>query len=438
MISTKFCALRFKIWEIMAFKKQTLKSGLRVITVPLRDATSVTVLALFATGSKYESKEINGLSHFLEHMMFKGTKKRPTTLSISEELDGVGGSYNAFTGHEETGYWVKVDYTHLDLALDVVSDMLLNSKFEKKEMDKERGVIIEEMNMVKDNPRRYVWDLIYRLMYGDQPAGWDIIGTKEIISGVSREELVGYYKSQYGAENMVLIVAGKFNEKEISKKLNKHFSKLNQIKPRQKLKTVEIQHHPEIFVNFKETDQTHLCLSWRAFDIFDERKYALSVLSLILGEGMSSRLFIRIREKQGLAYTIHSTADNTTDTGFLAIYAGVGNDKVQKALTETLDEIKKIKSKGVTPAELKKAKDNFKGRTLIGLETSDEWASFVGGQEVITKKILMPEEILKKINKVTNKDVIAVAREVFQNEKMNLALIGPFKDRKPFDDILKI
>lgn len=420
-------------------KKHSLKNGLRIITVPLRDATSVTVLALFATGSKYEEKEINGLSHFLEHMMFKGTKKRPTPISISEELDSVGGSYNAFTSFEETGYWVKVDYTHLDLALDVVSDMLLNSKFDKKEMEKERGVIIEEMNMVKDNPRRHVWDLLYRLMYGDQPAGWDIIGTKEIVSSVSREKLVQYYQEQYGAENMVLIVAGKFNQKDIPNKINKYFSKLNKQKPHSKPKVVENQQHPEISVNFKETDQTHMCLSFRAFDIFDEKRYALSVLSLILGEGMSSRLFTRIREKHGLAYTISSMTESASDAGFLAIYAGVGNDKVKKALVETLDELKKMKTKGVTDAELKKAKDNFKGRTLIGLETSDEWASFVGGQEIITQKIIMPEDILKKINKVTKKDVLNVAKEVLKNDKMNLALIGPFKDKEnEFRDILKI
>lgn len=420
------------------FKKHTLKNGLRVITVPLRDATSVTVLALFATGSKYEEKEINGLSHFLEHMMFKGTKKRPTPQSIPEEIERVGGSTNAFTSHEETGYWVKMDYTHLDLALDIVSDMLINSKFDKKEMEKERGVIIEEMNMVRDNPRRHVWDLLYRLMYGDQPAGRDIIGTKEIIQSVPREKLAEYYKKQYGAENMVLIVAGKINEKDALNKVSKYFGKLNAQKPHGKPAVVEIQQHPELLVNFKETDQTHLCLSFRAFDIFDERKYALSVLSLILGEGMSSRLFVRIREKHGLAYTIMSTTDNASDCGFLAIYAGVGNDKVKKALVETLDEIKKIKTRGVTDAELKKAKDNFKGKTLIGLETSDEWASFVGAQEMMTRKILTPQEILKKINKITKKDILNVAREIFKNEKMNLALIGPFKEDKEFGDILKI
>lgn len=406
--------------------------------MPLKEATSATVLALFATGSKYETKEINGLSHFLEHMMFKGTKKRPTPLAISEELDRVGGFYNAFTSHEETGYWVKVPHSHLDLALDVVSDMLVNSKFDEKEMNKERTVIMEEMNMVRDNPRNYVWDLLYQLMYGDQPAGWDIIGTKEIISKVLREKLLKYYKMQYGAENMILVVAGKFDQKTILSKIEKYFKKLNLQKPHSKPRVVESQRHPEILSHFKETDQTHLCLSFRAFDIFDERKYALAVLSLILGEGMSSRLFTRIREKQGLVYTIHSTAQMASDCGFLAIYAGVGHNKVQKALEETLDEIKKIKERGVTPRELKKAKENYKGRTLIGLETSDEWASFVGGQEIIARKILTPEDILKKINKVTNKDIIAVAEDIFQNEKMNLALIGPFKDRSPFDAILKI
>lgn len=422
----------------MAFKKHTLKNGLRVITIPFKDATSVTVLALFATGSKYEEKEINGLSHFLEHMMFKGTKKRPTPQSIPEEIDKIGGSTNAFTSHEETGYWVKVDYTHFDLALDIVSDMLVNSKFDKKEMEKERGVIIEEMNMIKDNPRRHVWDLLYKLMYGDQPAGWDIIGTKEIISSVSREKLVQYYKKQYGAENMVLVVAGKIDDKIAIKKINKYFGKVNGQKPHNKPRVVENQQHPELSINFKETDQTHLCLSFRALDVFDERKYALSVLSLILGEGMSSRLFMRIREKHGLAYTIRSMIENSSDAGFLAIYAGVGNDKVKKALTEIVDEIKKIKKQGVSDKELKKAKDNFKGRTLIGLETSDEWASFVGAQEIIERKIMLPEEILKKINKVTQKDILNIAKEIFQNEKMNLAMIGPFKDDKEFRDILKI
>lgn len=419
-------------------KKHTLKNGLRVIIVPLRDATSVTALALFATGSKYETKEINGLSHFLEHMIFKGTKKRPTPLSISEELDKIGGSYNAFTGHEETGYWVKVPCTHLDLALDVVSDMLINSKFEKKEMDKERTVITEEMNMVRDNPSRYVWDLLYKLMYGDQPAGWETIGTKEIISKVPREELMDYYKKQYGAENMVLIIAGGFDQRKILPKIEKYFKNLNRQKPMDKLKTCENQRHPEILTHFKETDQTHLCISFRAFDIFDERKYALAVLSLILGGTMSSRLFTRIREKHGLVYTIHSTAETASDAGFLAIYAGVGHDKIRKALIETLDEIKKIKARGVTPGELKKAKDNYKGRTLIGLETSDEWASFVGGQEIITKKILTPEEVLAKINKVTNKDIIAIAREVFKKEKLNLAMIGPIGNgkKKAFEKIL--
>lgn len=420
------------------FKKHTLKNGLRVITVPLRDATSVTVLTLFGTGSKYEEKEINGLSHFLEHMMFKGTKKRPTPISISEELDKVGGSFNAFTSFEETGYWVKVDYTHLDLALDIVSDMLISSKFDKKEMDKERGVIIEEMNMIKDNPRRHIWDLLYKLMYGDQPAGRDIIGTKEIISAVPREKLVQYYKKQYGAENMVLVVSGRINEKEVLKKIGKYFGKLNQQKPHTKPKVVENQQHPELAINFKETDQTHMCLSFRAFDVFDERRYALSVLSLILGEGMSSRLFTRIREKHGLAYTISSMTELASDSGFLAIYSGVGNDKVQKAVIEIMDEIKKVKTRGVTDRELKKAKDNFKGRTLIGLETSDEWASFVGGQEVIKREIVSPEEILKKINKLTKKDILNVARNVFQNEKMNLSLIGPFKDVEIFRDIFKI
>ncbi|KKU36554.1 MAG: Processing protease [Candidatus Azambacteria bacterium GW2011_GWF2_46_32] len=262
------------------FHKTTLKNGLRVITVPMKDVRSVTVLVLVGTGSKYETREINGLSHFLEHVMFKGTKKRPTALQISTELDRVGAEHNAFTGDE-------ADFNHLDLALDIVSDILINSTFNPKEIERERGVIIEEINMYNDMPSRYTGVLFDRLLYGDQPAGWEILGKKEVISKLKRPELVQYFQNQYVADNIVVTVAGKFDEKNILNKIEHYFSKVRIGEPKSKPPVVEKQSKPENLVFYKKTEQTHFCLGVRAYNVFDPRKYALSVLSST-GSGLRS------------------------------------------------------------------------------------------------------------------------------------------------------
>lgn len=420
------------------FHKTTLKNGLRVITVPMKDVRSVTVLVLVGTGSKYETREINGLSHFLEHVMFKGTKKRPTALQISTELDRVGAEHNAFTGDERTGYWIKADFNHLDLALDIVSDILINSTFNPKEIERERGVIIEEINMYNDMPSRYTGVLFDRLLYGDQPAGWEILGKKEVISKLRRPELVQYFQNQYVADNIVVTVAGKFEEKNILNKIEHYFSKVRIGEPKSKPPVVEKQSKPENLVFYKKTEQTHFCLGVRAYDVFDPRKYALAVLSSILGGSMSSRLWVTIREKKGLAYYISSLVDNSSDTGFLAVRAGVNNEKVKAAIIAILKEFRLVRDKGVTAEELKKAKDYFKGKMLLAFESSDDWAEFVGEQEIALNKILKPEQILRKINAVSRKDILRVARDIFRPSKLNLALIGPLKDDKEFQKLLKI
>ncbi|MEK7123881.1 MAG: pitrilysin family protein [Patescibacteria group bacterium] len=419
------------------FKKHLLKNGVRLITIPLKDVKSVMVLALIKTGSKYETKGINGVSHFLEHMMFKGTKKRPTTLALSTELDSVGAEYNAFTGDERTGYWVKVDCNHLDLALDVVSDVLLNSKLDKKEIERERGVIIEEINMNSDSPMRYIWDLFQDLMYGDQPAGRPITGTKETVAGLKRDDFLDYLKKQYIAKNLIVAVAGNFNDKNILPRIKKYFIKVKLGAPREKQKTVEHQIHPECSVFFKETEQTHFVLGVRAYSVFDKRKYALSLLSSILGGSMSSRLWISIRRK-GLAYYVSSIVDATSDVGFLAARAGVNNAKAEEVIKEVLKEFKKIRGKGVSAAELKKAKDYFKGKTLINLEGPEDWVDFAGEQEIALEKVLTPEEILEKINAVSRQDILEVARDIFRPEKLNLAIIGPHKGKAKFEKLLKL
>ena len=420
------------------FHKTVLKNGLRIITVPQKNTQSLTVLVLVGTGSKYERKETNGISHFLEHMYFKGTKKRPSTMAITETLDKVGGIYNAFTAEEYTGYFAKVAASHFDLSLDWVSDIFLNSTLPEKEVEKEKGVIIEEINMIYDNPISYVQTLWPKLLYGDQPAGWDIAGTKGSVSNINRELLVNYMKSQYVASNTIISVAGKIEENSVIKKIKKCFSKIKITKPKEKAKILEEQEKPEALLHFRQTDQTHLCLGVRAFNLFHPKRYAQELLAVILGGMMSSRLFEEIRSKLGIAYYIDTSSETNPDTGFLFTQAGLDNKNVEKGILTILKEYKKISQKMVSFSEFKKAKDYLKGKTTLLLESSDAQASFYAGQELLEKKTLTPKEIFAKINKVTQDDILEVAKEIFKPEKLNLALIGPFKDKAIFEKILNI
>jgi predicted Zn-dependent peptidase len=417
------------------FKKTTLKNGLRIITVPSKSTQTVTVLVLVGTGSKYEKEKEKGISHFLEHMYFKGTKKRPSSLEIAESLDKVGGIYNAFTSQEYTGYFAKVSREHFDLALDWVSDIFLNSTLPEKEIEKERGVIIEEINMRKDHPMEHVQVLWQKLLYGDQPAGWDVAGEIETVSKISRKDLLEYREAQYIASNTIICLAGNFNEKEGINKVKKFFSKIKIGKSRGKPKVIEKQGRPEILFEKRETDQTHICLGVRGFNLFDERRYAQEILALILGGMMSSRLFERIRTKLGIAYYIETDAFSDPDTGYLVTRAGLNNEKLERGILEILKEYRKIKREGVSKSELKKAKDCLKGKMNILLESSDAKASFFATQEILEKKILTPEQIFKKIEKVSQNDILKLAREIFRPEKLNLALIGPKEVKK---EILKI
>ncbi len=398
---------------------------------------TVTVLVLFAAGSKYETKEISGLSHFLEHMFFKGTKKRPDTTAIAEVLDRVGGRYNAFTSKEFTGYWAKVANDHLDLALDWVSDILLNSKFDGAEIAKERGVIIEEINMYMDTPMVYVENLWEQLLYGDQPAGWDVIGTKEIISKVTRAQFLDYFKTHYKTENALVCVGGAIDG-AVSQKVQKYFGRLAKGEETKKLAVREKQAKPEALIFNKATDQTHLCLGVRAYDIFHKDRIALLVLANILGGMMSSRLWISVREKKGLAYYVRASVENYTDSGYLVAQAGVANNRVEEAITAILKEYQKIRDQKISLAEIKKAKDNIKGAMRISLETSDELASWLAMQEILKKEILTPEEVFVKVDAVSASDLARVAHDIFQPQKLNLALIGPFKEKEKFERLLKL
>jgi len=420
------------------YEKSTLKNGVRVIIAPMANTNAVTTLVLFGTGSRYETKKINGVSHFLEHMFFKGTEKRPRAVDISSLLDGVGGEFNAFTAEEWTGYYVKVATAHFDLALDVVSDILLHSKFDEKEVNRERGVIVEEINMYNDNPMQKVMLVWNELLYGDQPAGWPIAGTRETMAGISRDDIVEYFDKQYVGDNAVIIIAGNTEGSAALRKIQGHFSLLKHGKSYEKSKVVEMQNCPGVLLDTKKTDQTHICLGARTgVGVFDERKYAAEVTSVILGGGMSSRMFISVRERKGLVYYISTMADSDSDTGSLLTRAGIDNKKVELAVKTIIAEYVKLKKRKVSAGELKKAKNNIRGKTYLGLEASDDVAEFLGGQEIVENKTLSPEEILEKIDAVTSSQIQELANAVFVPERMNLALVGPFRDKSTFEELLR-
>jgi len=394
---------------------------------------------LIGAGSKYEDKKNNGISHFLEHMFFKGTNKRPNTLDIAEALDRVGGEYNAFTGKEYTGFWAKANSKYLDLALDWISDILLNSKLDSEEIEREKGVIIEEINMYLDTPIKYIDDLWEKLLYGNQPAGWHIAGSKEIVSKIKRSQFLDYISKHYLAKNIVVIIAGNIKEVQNAKrKTQNYFKNIKTWSPKTKKRVIEKQAKPEVLVHYKKTDQTHLYLGVRTYDIFNDRKYALGILATILGGNMSSRLWISVRERQGLAYYIGTLAQTYTDSGYLVTKAGVDNKRVEKAIKIILNEYKKMTQEKVSIMELKKAKDYIKGGTILALESSDVVASFFGGQEILTDKILTSKEKFAKIEAVTIDDIYEVANDIFRPEKLNLALIGPFRNKDRFRKLLNI
>lgn len=420
------------------FKKLIFKNGLRLITFPMKNTQAVTVLILVGTGSKYEVKEINGISHFLEHMCFKGTEKRPSLALVAETLDRVGGTYNAFTGQDYTGFFAKVETSQFELVMDWVSDIYLNSILPEEEIEKEKGVVREEINMIRDDPMSYVEVLWPKLLYGDQPAGRPIAGEKENITKFNREKLLNYRKKQYIPSNTVVCVAGNADPKRVIKFIQKYFSEIKSEKAGKKKKVIEKQKKPQSLLEERKTDQTHLWLGARGYNLFHQLRYAQGLLGVILGGTMSSRLFLEIRDKLGLAYYVKTEVEENPDTGFLVTQVGVDNQKVENAISVILKEYKIISEKKVSKSELKKAKDNIKGKMALLLESSDALASFCGLQELLENKILTLKEIYKKIDKVTTKDISRVAKNIFKPEKLNLVLIGPFKEKEKFEKILKI
>lgn len=420
----------------MKIIKKRLKTGLRTVLVPMKDNPTVTVLVLVETGSKYESKEESGISHFLEHMCFKGTEKRLKSFDISRELDEIGAQNNAFTSHEFTGYYAKAHPKHTKKILDVVSDLYLNPIFPEAEVQKEKGVIIEEMNMYEDLPQRQVYNVFSELLYGDTPAGRTVLGDKKVILGATRDTFVAYRARHYVADATTVIVTGNINPGEIQKEIEKVFAHISQTKKAGKEKVIEKQKGAQLSVKQKTTDQTHLMLGVRTFKITDKRSPTLQVMNAVLGHGMSSRLFQKLREEMGVGYYVRSATDDYTDHGYLAVNTGVDKTRVAEVVKAVIAEFQKLKDEVIAPAELAKAKESLLGSLVMELESSDSVAEFVGGQEVLRGDIKTPREIEKSIRSVTAKEIQKLAKTIFVDKGLNLAIVGNIKNEKELKVLL--
>jgi predicted Zn-dependent peptidase len=412
------------------YEKKTLKNGLRVIVVPMENTEAVTLLALVGVGSRHETKELNGISHFLEHMFFKGTKKRPKVGQMKEEINKMGAASNAYTGKERTGFWIKSAGSDFDKSLDIISDILQNPLFDKKELEKERGVILQEIHMREDQNEAKAYFELQRLVYDGHPLSRKILGDKKVIFKVKRGDFVKYRKENYVSENMVVVVAGNVNTIDALQKTEKVFSKIARGKKKKTSKFKSAQRSPRIKIVDKKVGQTYLAMATGGYGIFDKRTPAFEVLSLIIGGNTSSRIYHAIRSKMGLSYFIASFANQNVDSGCLEIEAGLSSVDLDKALTKIMKILRNVKEKGVTLAELRNAKSFLRGRMALSFETSRAIASFMGENELFYGKVIQPEEELKKIEKVTQSDILKVARDIFKPSKMNMAVIGQHEDTK--------
>lgn len=422
----------------MIYKKHILKNGLRVMLAPMHDTGTVTVLVMTGAGSRYETRKESGIAHFLEHMFFRGTKRRPSKFEIARELDGIGAEYNAYTSKEYTGYYAKAEAHHWETALDVISDIFLNAKIGQDEIDKEKGTILQEINMYEDEPRKLVGEQFDELLYGDHPAGWRILGPKENIRGFKRADFVRFLRKMYAGSNIVVGVAGKIDERAVLREIESRFGVLAVGKKPSFKRIIEKQEAPAISIRKKKTDQTHLLLGVRAYEAEHEDRYILGALSVILGGGMSSRLFMQIREHRGLAYGVHTGVDALHDAGYIATQVGVEHGNLEETVKLIVEEYRRISNEKVDEDELSRAKEYMKGGLAMGLEGSDDVVEYLVAQEVLHDKVTLPEEKVKKIDAVTSDDVLRVARDIFRNEKLNLAVIGPHdaKTRKRLEKLL--
>jgi predicted Zn-dependent peptidase len=419
---------------VSTYERHVLDNGLRVLTAPMPQAQSVTCMVMLAAGSRYETPDTNGIAHFSEHMFFKGTERRPSARQIAGEIDAIGGEFNAFTGKEYTAYYVKCAAEHRDVALDVLVDMLRNSRFDAEEIDREKGVIVEEMNMYFDTPRDYIGGVYEELLYGDQPLGWDIIGRKETVRGATRDTFTSYLDRWYHPPRMVLGVGGQIGDGllERAQELLGDMPQGSTGEP----KPAAAYENGRVKVFTKQSDQAHVILGVPSYPIEHPDRYSLQVLATVLGGGMSSRLFTEVRERRGLAYYVFGLNHSYTDAGSLYAQAGVDINRIEEAVTTILAELRTIATEAVPADELDKAKNFSKGRFVLQLESPQGLILFGLRREVLERRAPELDEVLAGLNAVTAEDVQRVAQDLISDEKLRLALIGPFDEPERFEKLL--
>lgn len=425
--------------ESKEFERLTLDNGLRVILAPMPGFKSASAILLCGAGSRFETKKTIGLSHFLEHMFFKGTKKRPTAMDVATEIDALGGVNNAFTSKEYTGYYIKAASDHIEHILEIISDMLNNSLFRAEEFERERNVILQELHMRHDDPKIRVLDLIEEVVLDtDQPLGWDTGGYPKIIAKQTRDQMISYIDERYYPNNMVLVVAGLYDRDSVLGAIRQHYGQMKEKKVTNFLPYIDRQKKLAIEIDRRKIRQAAVALAFKGLSRFDDDRYALDVMTTILGGGMSSRMFDEVREKRGLAYFVRTGCEYYHETGVFVTYSGIDLPKVDEALKVIVDQYARIRDERVGEKELNKAKESMKGQMALGFEDSLNVAQFYGFGELLENKIETFEEEITHIDAVTPADIARVAKRLIRRDKMSLAIVGPFREKASFEKLLKL
>jgi len=418
--------------QSLPYRLATLPTGARVVSTELADRPSVTMAIMFKVGSRYESDREAGISHFLEHMFFKGSARYGTPKDIAEAIEGVGGVLNAATDKELTMYWARVPKTKAGLAIDVLGDMLFQPLLDPTELEKERGVVLEELRMYQDSPQEYVHSLFEQISWPNHPLGRDVGGTEASVRALTRDDMLRYLDEHYLLRNLVVTIAGPVTHEEAIALVQPYLKvRGNGAAPPAFLPSAGNGLKPNVLIKAKKTEQAHLCLGVHAPSYMDRDRYIIDILNCVLGEGMSSRLFLEVREKLGLAYDVHSYVNKMYDTGVLGIYAGTEPRQAARAVGAIVGQLRRLMKEPVQSAELLKAKEFYKGRLLLQMESTNSVATWYGGQEALTGRIQGVEETMAEVDAVTATDVMRVAGELF-NQSLQLAVIGPFRSEAPF------
>jgi predicted Zn-dependent peptidase len=419
------------------YERHILANGMRVLVAPMPHTRSVTIGLFFGVGARYEAPHEQGIAHLTEHMLFKGSARYPTAQAISETIEGVGGLLNAATDKELTVYWAKVASQHAGLAFDLLADMVQHPLFEPAELEKEKHVVLEELGLAQDAPGEWVHQLFSELLWPDQPLGWEVAGTPETVNAQTRESLLAYVRRGYVPTCTVLMVAGHADPEAVLRAAAERFAG-NHAPPPTWAPAVDAQGQPRVAIQVRDTEQAYICLGGKGLRRLDPDRYALRVANSILGDGMSSRLFIEVREKRGLAYDVHSYVAAFHDTGAVVVNAGIDRERIDRALSAILREVDRLRQEPVPESELRKVKEYIKGRTLLSLEDSASVAQWYATQELLTDELLTPDDVIARLEAVTAGDVLRVAQRVFTPQWLNLALIGPRVDEDWLRSLLRL